>query len=261
MALRQRSLAGRIHVWARRVEVRASCSRLPWCDAAFASVADAVTGSDLVVVCAPVDHITALAREAAARLAEGALITDVGSTKSLICRSLEGGCGKAGFIGSHPMAGSEKTGMEHASASLFVDRACIVTPLESAVPDDVERVIGMWNGVGMRVSCLAPEAHDEMVAHISHLPHLLASALAVQLRGRPDCWGALSGQGLRDVTRIAAGSPQLWTAIARENREEILRAIDSFDQQLGRLRSLLHNEDYHSLHHFLSQGKAFRDSL
>ncbi len=262
MAAHRFGLAQRIHVWARRAEVRAACEAAPWCDQAFSDPAAAVQGSELVVVCAPVDAIVDLVRRIAPALAAGALVTDVGSTKSRICRQAarsvpSGAC----FIGSHPMAGSEKAGMEHATSELFRRRACLVTPLEDTPAPPIDRLVRFWRALGMEVSTVSPEQHDEIVAYISHLPHLLASALCLTLSRKPRQWQAFSGNGLRDTTRIAAGSPEIWRSIFEENREELLRALACFEQELAVLRAHLHNAEWARLRHLLELGKSYREGL
>ncbi len=262
MAARHYSLTGRIHVWARRAESRESCRTSAWCDAVFADPAEAVRGSDLVIVCTPVDTIVGMVREIAANLEAGALVTDVGSTKSRICRlaarSVPGG---VHFIGSHPMAGSEKSGMRHASESLFLQRACLVTPLEDTPAEPVDALVRFWKALGMEVTTVSPEVHDEIVANISHLPHLLASTLCLYLSRQPPAWQAYSGNGLRDTTRIAAGSSEIWRSIFEENKEELLRAVDGFEAELARLRGHLHNGEWAQVRHLLDHGKAYREGL
>jgi cyclohexadieny/prephenate dehydrogenase len=260
-AARARGLARTIRVWARRAEVRLACEESDWCDSAHADAREAAEGADFVVVCTPVEHIVPLAREVSPVCAEGAIITDVGSTKSRICREAVDLGGRAIFVGAHPMAGSEKSGMEHALADLFEGRTCIVTPLPSTPPAPVDRVVRFWADLGMRVKTVSPEQHDEIVAHVSHLPHLLASILSVQLAGKDPEWMGCAGQGLRDTTRIAAGHAGLWRSICEQNREEILRAMEGFEDEWQRLRSALHNQRFFELEHLLERGKRFRDSL
>lgn len=262
MAARHLGLAARVHVWARRAEVRQACLDSPWCDAAFDDPSASVAGSDLVVLCTPVDVIAEMVRRIRDSLAEGALVTDVGSTKSRICR-LAARAVPAGvtFIGSHPMAGSEKSGMDHADRDLFQGRACLVTPVEDTPVPAIDLLVQFWRALGMEVTTLSPERHDEIVAHISHLPHLLASVLAVQLSRQPEAWQAYCGNGLRDTTRIAAGSPDIWRSIFEENREELLRALEGFEKELSRMRSHLHNGEWAQVRHLLEQGRQFRGGL
>jgi len=127
---RDRGLAGRIHVWARRPEVRAKCADTKWCDAVFETPEEAVAGSDLVVICTPVETIHRLARRVAGSLADGAIVTDVGSTKGRLCHLTHAIMPKGRhFVGSHPMAGSEKSGMEYARGDLFEKRSCFVSAI------------------------------------------------------------------------------------------------------------------------------------
>ncbi len=261
-ALREHALAKRLTTWSRRPETRLKCEGQSWCDAVFASPEEAVTGADLVVVCSPVEHIVPLLERIAPSLSPGCLVTDVGSTKSLICRQ-----GAAvmptgtHFVGSHPMVGSEKTGLENAFPELFQGGACFVTPLPETDAAAVEKIMRMWKALGMELTSASPEGHDEIVAHISHLPHFLASTLSAYLAGKDPDWRNVAGAGLRDTTRVAAGDPAMWKAIASHNREEILRAIDGFEGELQRLRSALHNQRWLELINLLERGKEYRDSL
>jgi prephenate dehydrogenase len=262
MAAHRFGLAKRVHVWARRAESRQACEEADWCDRAFSDPSEAVRDSGLIVICTPVDRISEMVREISGALSEGATVTDVGSTKSRICRvAARQVPAHATFIGSHPMAGSEKSGMEHAEATLFKNRACLVTPIEDTPPEAVDPVVRFWRGLGMEVTSVTPEKHDEIVAHISHFPHLLASVLCLQLSRCPDTWKAFSGNGLRDTTRIAAGSPEIWRSIFEENKEELLRALDDFENELASVRSLIHNGEWASVRHLLALGKTYREGL
>jgi prephenate dehydrogenase len=261
-AARRHGLCKHTAVWSRRPETRLKCENQPWCDAVFADPGEAVATADLVVACTPVDTIVPLFGQIAPKLKPGTMVTDVGSTKSLICRQ-----GRAvlpetvSFVGSHPMAGSEKTGLEHADPELFRGRACFVTPLVETPAADTEKVARFWKALGMEVATTTPEAHDEIVAHVSHLPHLLVSAYCAYLSTRDPAWLHFAGPGLRDTTRVAAGDPSLWKAIAMENREEILRALDTFQRELDLLRSALHNQQDFALLHLLERGRDYRVRL
>ena len=150
MALKQRGVCERVVTWSRRPETRLKCATQEWCDAVFDSPQDAVAGSQFVVICTPVQTIVPLIQQIADSLAPGALLTDVGSTKSLICRESRGILPKScEFIGSHPMAGSEQTGMDFARADLFQDAACIVTPLDDNSSQAAQTLIRFWQALGM----------------------------------------------------------------------------------------------------------------
>jgi len=261
-AAKARGLCKRTAAWSRRAETRAKCEGQPWCDAVFTDVGKAVAKADLVVVCTPVDTIVPLLEKIGPKLKSGALVTDVGSTKSLICRHGRAALPKkVAFVGSHPMAGSEKTGLDYADAELFQNRACFVTPLLDTKAKDIDRLTRFWKALGCEVTTTTPEAHDEIVAHLSHLPHMLASALCAYLSTRDPKWLPLGGPGLRDTTRVAAGDPAMWKAIALENREEILRALDGFQQELDQLRVALHNQQGLALQHILERGRDYRVRL
>jgi len=261
-SIRERHLAKSIIVWAHRAETRLACEEADWCDRVEALASRAVAGSEFVVLATPVHIILELLDEIGPSLDPGTLVTDVGSTKSLICRA-----GRAGiqnpslFIGSHPMAGSEKTGWENSTPRLFEEKTCFITPLEDAPEKHIDQLARFWKALGMQLKTLNPETHDEIVAHISHLPHLLAAVLSSYLASRPDDWAHYAGQGLKDTTRIAAGSPTLWKEIIEQNREEILRALHGFQDNLHRLEQLLNNKDYFGLTKLLEQGKDYRRKL
>lgn len=261
MAAKASGLAERVHVWARRPEGREACRHMSWCDAAFEEPEKAVRGADLAVVCAPVDVIAALVERIRGAMSAGSLITDVGSTKAAICRRCGSGAEPVLFVGSHPMAGSEKSGLAHASAELFKGRPCMITPLESVPDHPVEQLKAFWEAIGMRVQRVSPEEHDRIVAHISHLPHLAASLLARQLGGLPRAWDAVAGSGLRDTTRIAAGSPAIWRSIFENNAVELLRATAGFEEQLAEFKSLVVRGEWEALEAFLADGQRFRRGL
>lgn len=262
IAARERGLAKKIVSWSRRAETRANCLNQAWCDEVFDSPEAACRKSQFVVICTPVQTIVPLLSSIATELDQGTLITDVGSTKSRICREAKGvDLGAATFVGSHPMAGSEQTGMAHARGDLFNAAACIVTPLEETASEKVVQITAFWEALSMQVTHASPERHDEIVAHISHLPHLLASALCSFLAAKDPDWKALAGKGLQDTTRIASGDPDLWRQILESNREEVVRAINGLEEEIHQIKSALINEDAATLNQRLERGKNYRDNL
>lgn len=259
LTMKKRGLCQRVHSWSRRSETRTQAMQADWCDAIFDQASAACEGSDLVVICTPVETIVPLIEQIAPSLRPDALVTDVGSTKKLICREAQSIA--VNFIGSHPMAGSELKGMGHASHNLFDDAACFVTPLDGDHDTEIVRLQNLWQAIGMRVVTTTPEKHDEIVAHISHLPHLLASCLCGYLAGMDANWKCLAGGGLRDTTRIAAGDSTLWNQILEQNREEVLRAVDGFESELKALKGALLDKKTSELIARLERGKQFRESL
>lgn len=261
-AVRTRGLARRIVVWSRRPESRLKLRDQPWCDAVAETPEAAAKDSNLVVIATPVDKTVELARLIAPHLAAGAIVTDVGSVKGEICRHAHAALCKQGhFIGAHPMAGSEKTGWEHASPDLFAKRACFVTPLAKSDPAAVETVVKFWHELGAEITTLDPDAHDEIVAHISHLPQVLASSLCAFLAKKNPGWRNFAGGGLRDTTRIAASDPQLWRTILEQNRDEILRALRQFQDELQAVQASIANRDWLDVVARLERGKAYRNQF
>lgn len=261
-AARERGVARRIVLWARRSEVRLALRGQPWCDAVADTPGDAVRDASLVVIAAPVDRIVPLLQQVAPDLPSGAIVTDVGSVKGEITRLggtvLKGG---AHFVGAHPMAGSEKTGWEHGSATLFQGCSCFVTPIAGTDAGAIETVVRFWRDLGSEVLTVSPDQHDEIVAHISHLPQVIASSLCSFLAQKNPQWRNHSGGGLRDTTRIAASDPRLWRSILEQNRDEVLRALGQFQEELHQFQIALANRDYSEVAARLERGKAYRDQF
>jgi prephenate dehydrogenase len=228
-------------------------------DEASPEVAAAAAVADLVVVCVPVDVIASQVLLAASACRPGTLLTDVGSTKQAIVEAIRHRLPPgAAFVGSHPLAGSEKNGADHADADLFEDRLVVLTPMPEVEASAVGQVSDFWQALGARVQVLGPEEHDRAVALTSHLPHLLAAALAGTLPTELD---ELTATGFRDVTRVAAGSPRLWGPILQANRQAVLDALARLEAQLEHFRRALAEDDRAALERMLEAGKRGRDRL
>lgn len=214
---------------------------------------------DLVVICTPVDRIAWDVDDLAEHLNAPAIITDVGSTKQnvidMIATDLPD---HLIFVGSHPLAGSEKQGFENSMADLFEDRLTVVTPDHETPPLVIEKIEQFWQRLGSRVLRMTPHEHDEAVARTSHLPHLAASTLALCVNEKLH---HLTGTGFRDSTRIAAGDPGLWTAIVHENRKAIVASIDEYTELLQILRKLIADSDRVNIEKFLHQAQQSRQKL
>ncbi len=262
LAIKEHGLARNTVVWSRRSESRIRCAHQSWCDIVLETPEEAVEKADLTVVCSPVQTIHPLVSRIARRVKCGGLVTDVGSAKSLIARYCHAVMPKgSAFVGSHPMAGSERGGMENARVDLYTHRACFVTPLVDSDPKAVESIMRFWEALDMEVTTVSPEVHDEIVAHISHLPHVVASVLCSYLATRDPNWRNFAGNGLRDTTRIASGSPDLWKAIIEQNRDEIIRAISGFEDDLQSLKSAIANQQSFEILNILEHGKVYRDRM
>ncbi len=166
--------------------------------------------------------------------------------------------GKAPFVGSHPLAGSEKTGVKHARDDLFRGRTVVVTPTASTPEDATARIETFWGTLGASVMRLSPQEHDQGVAATSHLPHLIASALAA---ATPVAYLPLVATGWLDTTRIAAGDVELWRQILGQNRSSVLQALGQFEKVLNSFTLALQQQDDVTISELLSTGKQRRDSL
>jgi cyclohexadieny/prephenate dehydrogenase len=261
-AARARGVAKRIVIWTRRPETRLKLRDQPWCDAAVDTLAEAVRDTDLVMIAAPVDRIIPLCEQIAPHIEQGAIVTDVGSVKGDIARLGAKALGNRGhFVGSHPMAGSEKTGWEHSSPELFHRRTCFVTPLPETDARAVDAVVEFWRELGGDPVTIDPDGHDEIVAHISHLPQVIATSLCSFLAKKNPAWRNFAGGGLRDTTRIAASDAQIWRSILEQNRDEVLRALRQFEDELHSFQIALANRDYLEVVARLEKGKAYRDQF
>ena len=261
-AARHYGVAKRITLWARRPETRLQIKGQPWCDEVAVTPVEAVHGAELVVICSPVDQIGPLIGQIAPTLAAGAIVTDVGSVKGEICRQGDKELGsRAHFVGSHPMAGSEKTGWEHGRADLFVRRTVFVTPLPATDVKAADRVATFWAALEADVATVDPDTHDEIVANISHLPQVIASTLCASLAKKDQRWRNFSGGGLRDTTRIAGSDPKLWKTILEQNRDEILRALRAYQEELHGMERALANRDWFEVQAIMERGKAYRDQF
>ena len=219
---------------------------------------EAARGADLVVLCTPPDAMPELAQRIAPHLSPSAIVTDVGSVKQWLVGELTAILGPR-YVGAHPMAGSERGGLAAARADLFDGAICFQIPGTSA--GNNARVRAFWQLLGCRVAECEAEEHDEIVARVSHLPHLVAAALltgADRLAGDPL---RFSGPGLRDTTRLAAGSAALWTGILARNRGAIGRALVDLRAELERVETLLATGDDVGLRTFLERAADLRDRL
>jgi prephenate dehydrogenase len=255
LAVRKRNLANEVMGIGRDAARLAEATRLGAISTATTHTEHGVAGAELVIVCTPVERIIDHVRQVAAIADPGALITDAGSTKAEIVRELGSG---VPFIGSHPLAGNEKGGVQHASADLFEGRTVIVTPTQESSADELRRLKNFWLSLGAKVVEMSAENHDQVVAITSHLPHLLASAIA---SATPAEYVTLTAGGWQDATRIAAGDPALWRQIMMANQENLLAALNQFDKRLAAFRQAIEAGDPASLERLLTEAKRIRDAV
>jgi len=256
MAARDRGLALEVVGAARRPAPLARALESGIVDS-VAAPHEAVVGADFVVLGTPVGSMPGLVEQIAAYLEPGCILTDVGSVKASVVESLprllpEG----VEFVGSHPMAGSHLRGPDHSQSDLFEGATCVVTPRAGQSPEPVARVEAFWSALGARVTRREPEVHDEEVAWVSHLPHLVAFAFAQSLHAAPSTAGELAGSGFRDFTRIAQSDAELWGEILSLNGKALAGPLSHFSKALSDLSAALEKDDGASLERLLNQARS-----
>ncbi len=262
-ASRQRGLAREVVAVGRRQESLAAALSDGVVERATTDLAAGVAGADFVVLATPVATIEALVPKVWEAATDGAIITDVGSTKGPIVRTAERlAAGRPlAFVGSHPMAGSEVAGYRAARADLFEGALVIVTPTDATDRLGLKRVSEFWEALGARVSQMDPEQHDRAVAAVSHLPHLVAYALVEAVaRMDPSSFG-VAARGFKDTTRIATSDARLWREIFLTNRAALGPALAAFKASLAELERLVSEGDAVALEETLDRIRTMRRRL
>jgi prephenate dehydrogenase len=263
LALRKHRLAGSVVGFVRRAASVRECERVGAVDQATRDLAQAVGGADLIVLSTPIAQMLPLVERMLPALKAGAIVTDVGSVKAGVVRDLEALIARAGghFVGSHPMAGAERMGVSAARADLFVNAVCVITPSRNSKPAAVRKVTALWKSAGSTVLRMAPQPHDELVSRSSHLPHVVAAALASFVLGPnwPKQQAALCANGFRDTTRIASGSPEMWRDIAVANRKYLARALEKYIEGLKAFSHALKSKNEKAISTFFETAKHRRD--
>jgi prephenate dehydrogenase len=217
---------------------------------------DIIRGADLVILATPVDVILKLAPQLAKLLSKDCLVTDVGSTKRKIVRQLSRIF--PNFVGSHPLAGSEKRGIKNSHSGLFIKSLCIVTPQKNTDKRSLSRIVKLWRTMGADTNILSPSEHDKILSYVSHLPHIAAFAL---MESVPDKYLKYAAGSLRDTTRIAASPSNIWTDIFLSNKQDILKGINLFLDNLGSLKQAILKNDKSRIKKILGSAKKKREGL
>ena len=262
-AMRQHRLAGRIVTHSRRPETRTKALDLGIVDGAMDTVAEAVEGADLVVICTPIGAYAAVAEAMAPHLKPGCIVTDVGSVKTAVVRDVgplipEG----IHFVPGHPLAGTEHSGPESGFAELFDGRWCILTPPPGTDEEAVAKVRALWEAMGSMVDVMDVSHHDQVLAITSHLPHLIAYTIV----GTADDLEEhlkhevikYSASGFRDFTRIAASDPTMWRDIFLNNREAVLEVLQRFTEDLTALQRAIRWGEGDKLYELFDRTRAIR---
>ena len=224
---------------------------------------EAFAQADLIVLAAPVQTIIDLLPLAARAARPGAIVTDIGSSKGSIVHAARAAFADSAavFLGSHPMAGSERTGVRHSRPDLYQGAPCYLTPTSETPDQALRRLAEFWQALGAVVTTMPADHHDRIVAQLSHLPHAVAVAVMMALEAgeeEMEAIAAMAGPGLLDTTRVAAGSVDMWRDIFRENREPVLEALDQFAAALTRLRQAIATDDVPQIERILDTARNLR---
>ncbi len=263
LALRQAGLVREIVGVGRSAENLEQALRLGVIDRAEVEAASAVQDADLVMLAVPVGQMAAVMASISPYLSARTVVTDAGSTKcdvvALARQHLPGHLAR--FVPAHPIAGAEKSGATAASAELYRRRNVVITPLPEIDPAAVRTVRALWEACGATVREMTPQAHDEVFAAVSHLPHLLAFALVEDIASRTNSEELFSyaASGFRDFTRIAGSSPEMWRDICLSNRTALLKELEVYQAQLDRLHAMLEQADGTALEQVFNHASEARN--
>ncbi len=258
LGLKKRNLAKTIIGVGHRTASLEKATKMHAIDIGLLNSEEAVKDADIVILATSVNKIIDTAKKIIPLMKRNAILTDVGSTKKYIVEQISHNLRKdITFIGAHPIAGSEQRGVEFASADLFEGCTCIITPMGNHT-NEGETISHLWRLLGAKIKYMTPEQHDEILAFVSHLPHLAASCLINAIKEEYLVCGA---SGLRDTTRVASGDPELWVDIFCQNRENVIKSIDQFIAELGGFRNDLLNKNDAKILDRLKNAKLSRDSV
>lgn len=262
LALRKRGLIKKITGFARNEERLQLAKERGIIDAAAADPAAACRDADLIIFASPVGSFLDLVRLAAPGMKEHAVVTDVGSVKGSLVTSMEEALPRAvRYVGAHPIAGSDRSGMEFASADLFVQAKCIITPTACTDPQALGSVTALWKALGADVVIMDPDEHDRVYAAVSHLPHLVAYALMNAVDDMNRSYLDYAGTGFRDMTRIASSSEILWADICAMNRKNLLELLGHFERQMAMMSRHLADGDEAALKKAFENARKLRETL
>ncbi len=259
LSIKKRNLAHKVIGLTTRRSSLSKAKKLKAIDEGTLSLKKATEDADLIIVCTPVGVISHIIRLITPFVKSGAIITDVGSTKGKIVKEIESSLPKdIHFVGGHPMAGSERRGVEVASCDLFEDSVCILTRTKRTHIESFKRIKSFWKSLGAKVKTLSPTNHDKIIARVSHLPHLVAVALVKQIRRRDILFVS---SGFKDTTRISEAASDIWRDICLSNKEEIVRSIDNYIEILKELREKINTLDSKAIMAEFEEAKRIREKI
>ena len=264
--VKARGLAGAVAGYDLAPDVRSRAKALGFCDDIAESADIAVVNADLVILAVPVGATEAAVKAIAPGLAQGAIVTEVGSVKAAVIRQVLAALPEhALFVPGHPIAGTEHSGPDAGFAELFDGRWCILTPCARSTEESVEKVAALWRALGSAVETMTPEHHDIVLAITSHIPHLIAFNIVGTAADVEDVTQSevikFSAGGFRDFTRIAASDPVMWRDVFLNNKDAVLEMLGRFSEDLSALQRMIRWEDGAALEELFTRTRAIRRSI
>jgi prephenate dehydrogenase len=263
---RQRKLVKTIVGFGRNADNLKKAQEKNIIDSGSTDLKTAVEGSDLIVLCAPVGVLVERVREMIPFLPNGCIITDAGSVKGSLVEEIDTLMPDSVFyVGAHPIAGGERSGLKAASADLLTGAKCIITPTGNTQAEALQRVTGFWAEVGMQTITMDAHEHDTVFGALSHLPHVVAYALMntvanVKTAGHEDIL-SMSGGGLKDITRIASSDPVMWRDICLANKLPVVTLINQFQDTLENIKTLIEQDQADALQATFAHANVHRGKL
>lgn len=262
LALKKRGLCNQIIGYGRREGNLKKAKDMKIIDSLELDAAKACIDSDLILFSMPVGSFTETAKTIKGSLKNGAIVTDVGSVKGKLVREMEAIMPEGiNFVGGHPIAGSDRTGIDTATADLFSGAKCILTPTGKTDRNALKRITELWDKLGAVVIILNPDEHDRIYAAVSHLPHIIAYAIVNTVADVNASYLEFAGQGFKDTTRIASSSPELWRDICLMNSENLLEFIELFKKHLDSLGRYLQESDSEAIEREFIKARTLREDV
>jgi prephenate dehydrogenase len=265
LALRQARAASVIAAYDTDPAARDEAGRMGLADEILDDAQEACRGAEVVFIATPIRAITEAVAACSGALAPGTVVSDLASTKMKVIDEITAMLPPSvGYVGGHPMTGSEQSGVCFAAADMFDMRYYILTPTDDTDPDDLARIHALLTSIGARVISMDPESHDRAMATVSHVPHMLSlllMELASREQERTKSTYRIAAGGFRDMTRIAASSPDMWLDIARENRAFIVERLKEYGQSVAWLLAVLEDGDDEALRTMFVDAAAAREEL
>lgn len=262
LAMKKNGLCNEVIGYGRKEENLKRAHEQAVIDAYERDPAKACARSDFVVFATPVGSFIDIAKQIRSSLRSGVIVTDVGSVKGTLVSAMEELMPEgASFVGGHPIAGSDRSGIDSAEAEIFRGAKCIITPTEQTNKHALEIVTAVWKKLGSLVTLISPNEHDRIYASVSHLPHLLAYVIMNTVADIDKSFLHFSGQGFMDTTRIASSSPELWRDICLLNKDNLLESLELFKKNLDRASQYLRAYDSASLEKDFEKARKLREDL